>query len=413
MNAEVIAIGSELLLGQIANTNGQFISKHLAEEGINVYYHTVVGDNKQRLIGSIETAEKRSDLLIFTGGLGPTKDDLTKETIAEHLGVSLVENEEAMALIEGYYAKTGQTMSENNKRQALVFEGAEVLPNNNGMAPGMALQQNGTTYVLLPGPPKEMQPMFMNYVIPYVKGASQEDALIHSRVLRFYGIGESALETRIMDLIDKQTNPTIAPLAGHFEVTLRLTAKCDTKEQGEEMIDQLEKEILDRVGEYFYGYNETTLAAEVMQKLQDTDQTLACAESLTGGYFGHDLTKLSGIGQVFLGGIICYQNEIKRDHLKIPQSVLDNEGAVSEKCAKLMAENVRSLFDSDYGISFTGVAGPNDMEGKSPGTVFIGVASESGTNVYPLQLAGGRNAVRSRTVNYGLFYLLKELSGKA
>ncbi len=409
MNAEIIAIGSELLLGQIANTNAQFISKQLAEEGINVFYHTVVGDNKKRLIHAIETASERSDLLIFTGGLGPTKDDLTKETIAEHLGLSLVENEEAMALIEGYYEKTGQTMSENNRRQALVFEGAEVLANNNGMAPGMALHQDGTTYILLPGPPKEMQPMFMNYAIPYVKHFRGDDSLIHSRVLRFYGIGESALETKLMDLIDEQTNPTIAPLAGNFEVTLRLTAKCQTKAEGEALIDKLEGQIFERVGEYFYGYDETSLSAEVMQKLQDTDNTLACAESLTGGYFGHDLTKISGIGQVFLGGLICYQNDIKRDLLKVPQEVLDNEGAVSEKCARLMAENIRSQFDSDYGISFTGVAGPNEMEGKSPGTVYIGIASERGTNIYPLNLAGGRNAVRSRTVNYGLFYLLREL----
>lgn len=409
MNAEIIAIGSELLLGQIVNTNGQFISKHLAEEGINVFYHTVVGDNKQRLVNAIETASERSDLLIFTGGLGPTKDDLTKETIAEHLGVSLVENKEAMALIEGYYEKTGQTMSENNRRQALVFEGAEILPNNNGMAPGMGLHQEGATFILLPGPPREMQPMFLNYAVPYLKGFRDEDVLIHSRVLRFYGIGESALETKLMDLIDQQTNPTIAPLAGNYEVTLRLTAKCQTKEEGEALIDQLEKQIFDRVGKYFYGYDETSLAAEVLQKLQDTNHTLACAESLTGGFFGHDMTKLSGVGQVFLGGIICYQNDIKRDHLKVPQEVLDNEGAVSEVCARLMAENIRKSFSSDIGISFTGVAGPNDMEGKTPGTVYIGIASEKGTNVYPLNLAGGRNAVRSRTVNYGLFYLLKEL----
>ncbi|MCF6137179.1 competence/damage-inducible protein A [Pseudalkalibacillus berkeleyi] len=410
MNAEIIAIGSELLLGQIVNTNGQFISKQLADEGINVFYHTVVGDNKQRLLNSIENAASRSDLIIFTGGLGPTKDDLTKETIAEYLGVSLVENKEAMDLIEDYYEKTGQTMSENNRRQALVFDGAEVLPNNNGMAPGIALQQDGKTYILLPGPPKEMQPMFLDYAIPYLKQfGSGEESFIHSRVLRFYGIGESTLETKLIDLIDHQTNPTIAPLAGNFEVTLRLTAKCQSKAEGDELINELENRIFERVGKYFYGYDDTSLANEVMKKLQASDLTLACAESLTGGYYGHDLTKLSGIGQVYLGGIVCYQNEIKRDHLQIPESVLEEQGAVSETCARMMAENIKSLFNSDIGIGFTGVAGPNEMEGKTPGTVFIGIATGAGTKVFPLNLAGSRNAVRSRTVNYGHFYLLDEL----
>lgn len=409
MNAEIIAIGSELLLGQIVNTNGQFISKQLADEGINVFYHTVVGDNKQRLLNSIENATSRSDLIIFTGGLGPTKDDLTKETIAEYLGVSLVENKEAMDLIEGYYVKTGQKMSENNRRQALVFDGAEVLPNKNGMAPGIALQQNGKTFILLPGPPKEMQPMFLDYAIPYLKQFGGEESFIHSRVLRFYGIGESALETKLIDLIDQQTNPTIAPLAGNFEVTLRLTAKCQSKAEGDELIDELEGRIFERVGKYFYGYDETSLPTEVMNKLQSCGLTLACAESLTGGYYGHDLTSISGIGQVYLGGIVCYQNEIKRDHLQIPESVLEEHGAVSETCARMMAENIRKLFKSNIGISFTGVAGPDEMEGKSPGTVYIGIASGTCTNVYPLNLAGGRNAVRSRTVNYGHFYLLNEL----
>ncbi|MCF6410640.1 competence/damage-inducible protein A [Pseudalkalibacillus salsuginis] len=413
MNAEIIAIGSELLLGQIANTNGQFISKQLADQGINVFHHSVVGDNKQRLISTIQIAEERADLLIFTGGLGPTKDDLTKETIAEHLGLPLIENKEAMDFIEGYYEKIQQPMSENNRRQALVFEGAAVLPNNYGMAPGIALQKENKTYVLLPGPPKEMKPMFTDFAIPYIQQWRGEDVeLILSRVLRFYGIGESALETKLLDLIEGQTNPTIAPLAGNYEVTLRLTAKCQTEDQGKRMISELEKEIFDRVGRFFYGYDDTTLSSEVFNTLQNNKLTVSCAESLTGGFFGHELTKQPGAGQILQGGIICYQNEIKKNQLKIPEKVLDEDGAVSELCAKLMAENVRELFKSDYGVSFTGVAGPNEMEGKPPGTVYVGIASPQETKVYPLKLAGGRNAVRTRTVNYGLFYLLKQLTGQ-
>ncbi|WP_257351472.1 competence/damage-inducible protein A [Pseudalkalibacillus decolorationis] len=409
MNAEIIAIGSELLLGQIANTNAQFISKGLAEQGINVFYHSVVGDNKERLLSVIETAEQRSDLLIFTGGLGPTKDDLTKETIAQHLGTTLVENKDAMQQIEAYYQKTGQVMSENNRRQALVFDGAEVLPNKNGMAPGIGLELENKLYMLFPGPPKELQPMFMNYGLPFLQGFREDNSLIYSRVLRFYGIGESALETKLMDLIDEQTNPTIAPLAGNFEVTLRLTAKCESTAKGIEMIEKVEQEIFDRVGDYFYGYDETTLVDEVLKTLKVRNETISCAESLTGGFFGHEITKISGAGQVLQGGIICYQNEIKEQQLKIPKQVLDQDGAVSEACAKLMAENVRELFNSDYGIGFTGVAGPNEMEGKPSGTVFIGIATPKGTFVYPLRLAGDRNAVRTRTINYGLFYLKKLL----
>jgi nicotinamide-nucleotide amidase len=409
MNAEIIAIGSELLLGQIANTNAQFISKQLAEQGVNVFYHSVVGDNSNRLVSVIETAEKRSDLLIFTGGLGPTKDDLTKETIATYLGVSLVENREAMTQIEAYYEKTGQMMAENNRRQALVFEGADVLPNKNGMAPGIALEHEEKIYMLFPGPPKEMQPMFTDYGIPYLQRYSDDRSLIHSRVLRFFGIGESTLETELMDLIDGQTNPTIAPLAGDFEVTLRLTAKCETTEQGIKMIETLEQKIFERVGEFFYGYDETTLTDEVMKTLKAQEKTISCAESLTGGFFGHELTKVSGAGQVLQGGIICYQSEIKRDHLNIPERVLEQDGAVSEPCAKLLAENVRDKFKSDYGIGFTGVAGPNEMEGKPAGTVYIGIATPGETFVYPLRLAGDRNAVRTRTIKYGLFYLNKIL----
>ncbi|WLD95222.1 competence/damage-inducible protein A [Alkalihalobacillus sp. AL-G] len=409
MNAEIIAIGSELLLGQIANTNAQFISKRLAEQGINVFYHSVVGDNSERLVSVIETAIQRSDLLIFTGGLGPTKDDLTKETIAQYLGTSLVENGEAMQQINAYYKKTDQIMSENNRRQALVFDGAEVLPNKNGMAPGIALEHDKKIYMLFPGPPKELQPMFINYGIPFLQQYREDDSLIYSRVLRFYGIGESSLETKLMDMIDEQTNPTIAPLAGNFEVTLRLTAKCETTAKGIEMIEKVEQKIFERVGDCFYGYDETTLADEVMKTLKTRSKTVSCAESLTGGSFGQELTKISGAGQVLKGGIICYQNEIKKNQLKIPEQILEQDGAVSEVCAKLMAENVRELFKSDYGIGFTGVAGPNEMEGKPPGTVFVGIATPEETFVYPLRLAGGRNAVRTRTVNYGLFYLKKLL----
>ncbi|WP_165995423.1 competence/damage-inducible protein A [Bacillus sp. Cs-700] len=406
MNAEIIGIGSELLLGQIANTNAQFISQRLADLGINVFYHTVVGDNNERLKQAIEVAQTRSDLLVFTGGLGPTKDDLTKETIAETLNKQLVYNEEAMKTIQAYYDKTGAPMSENNRKQALVLEGATVLRNDNGMAPGMALTENNHTYMLFPGPPKELYPMFTNYAEPYLLGQLKQGDTIVSRVLRFFGIGESRLETELEDLIDQQTNPTIAPLAGEWEVTLRLTAKADSKEEANKLIDETEKKIHARVGTFLYGYGETSLPKEVFSMLKDRNWSISTAESLTGGMFSQELTDLPGISSLFYGGVVCYSNEVKRE-IGVSKETLEAYGAVSEECAIELARSVKAKYKTDVGISFTGVAGPDPSEGKEAGTVYIGVAAPSGEKVVALNLAGNRNAIRKRTVKHGFNTLLK------
>ncbi|WP_347550317.1 competence/damage-inducible protein A [Pseudalkalibacillus hwajinpoensis] len=406
MNAEIIGIGSELLLGQIANTNAQFISTRLADLGINVFYHTVVGDNHERFKQVIKTAESRSDLLIFTGGLGPTKDDLTKETIAETLDRKLVYNEDAMNTIQAFYTKTGAHMSENNRKQALVIDGAEVLRNDNGMAPGMALTANERTYMLFPGPPKELYPMFTNYAEPYLLNQMKFGDTIFSRVLRFFGIGESRLETELEDLIDTQTNPTIAPLAGDWEVTLRLTAKADSKAEAEKLIDQTEQQIQKRVGQFLYGYDATTLAKEAFSMLEKKKWTISTAESLTGGMFSQQLTDLPGASSLFYGGVVCYSNQVKRE-VGVTKETLDTYGAVSEECAIELARSVRAKYKTDVGISFTGVAGPDPDEGKEPGTVFIGVASPSFEKVISLKLAGNRDAIRKRAVKHGFNTLLK------
>src|SRR5690606_16442668 len=309
MNAEIIAVGSELLLGQIANTNAQFLSKQLAEIGINVYYHTVVGDNPARLADVIKISQSRSDLIIFTGGLGPTKDDLTKETIAKMLDKQLVFDEDALHSIEDYFKRTNRHMTENNKKQALVIDGSTILPNDHGMAPGMALEVNKITYMLFPGPPKELNPMFLSYGAPFLLESLGVVERIESRVLRFFGIGESQLETELEDLIDNQTNPTIAPLAGDGEVTIRLTAKHSSLEAANQLLDETEAEILKRVGPFLYGYDSTSLVSEVMNKLKSTKLTIASAESLTGGLFTEDLTNLAGSSAVVKGGIVCYTNE--------------------------------------------------------------------------------------------------------
>ncbi|MEH7226742.1 competence/damage-inducible protein A [Bacillus sp. JJ1566] len=411
MNAEIIAVGSELLLGQIANTNAQFLSKQLAELGINVYFHTVVGDNSDRLEDVIKISQSRSDLIIFTGGLGPTKDDLTKETIARLLGKQLVFDETALRSIEDFFKKTNRHMTENNKKQALVLEGAEILPNDHGMAPGMGLEVDQITYMLFPGPPKELNPMFLAYGAPFLLKSLGVVERIESRVLRFFGIGESQLETEIEDLIDNQTNPTIAPLASDGEVTLRLTAKHSSLEVANKLLDETEAQILQRVGKFLYGYNYTSLVIELMNKLKTSKLTIASAESLTGGMFSEELTNLAGSSAVVKGGVVCYTNEVKEQVLHVKKETLDTDGAVSSQTAKQLAENVRKLLNSDIGISFTGVAGPSESEGKPVGMVYIGISYlDQPTKVYPLQLAGSRQGIRTRTIKYGFYYLLQLLN---
>ncbi|APH05185.1 competence/damage-inducible protein A [Bacillus weihaiensis] len=411
IRTEIIAVGSELLLGQIVNSNAQFLSQQLAEIGLNVYYHTVVGDNQNRLKHAIETAQKRSNVIIFTGGLGPTKDDLTKETIAHHLGKSLVIDQDALTNIEQYYLQTKRSMSENNKKQAIVIEGSIVLKNDYGMAPGMAIDVDETIYMLLPGPPSEMKPMFTQYGRTYFYEKLGFQEHLTSRVLRYFGIGESQLETDIQDLIDLQTNPTIAPLAADGEVTLRLTAKHKSEEAAIRLIDELETKINERVGQFFYGYEQTTLFQKVKELLLAKNKTISAAESLTGGLFSQHLTSLEAASQFVKGGIVCYTNEVKKNLLGVSPLILDDDGAVSEKCASEMASQIRLKTNSDIGISFTGVAGPGKQEGKPVGTVFIGISTNNSTNVYPLHLAGSRHGIRNRTVKYGCHYLVKLLQG--
>ncbi|AKO93778.1 competence/damage-inducible protein A [Priestia filamentosa] len=409
MNAEIIGVGSELLLGQIANTNAQFLSKQLASLGVNVYYHTVVGDNPKRLETAIEAAKERADLLVFTGGLGPTKDDLTKETVAKSLGRSLVSHEESLSSIKDYFVKTKRVMTPNNEKQALVVEGSDVLLNDHGMAPGMYIEADGKTYIMLPGPPKEMKPMFENYAKSHILDRLGVKDQIISRVLRFFAIGESQLETEIEDLLEAQSNPTIAPLAGDGEVTLRLTAKHETEEGALALLKEIEDKIQERVGEYFYGYDQTTLFSEALKKLGEKNWTLASAESLTGGLFSERMTSISGSGEHMRGSIVTYHDNIKEHVLGVDTDVLQKHGAISEQCARQMAEKIKEKFNTSVGISFTGVAGPNTAEGHPVGHVFVGLAIEGKeTVVHELNLQGTREGIRKRTVNYGAYYLLKE-----
>lgn len=410
MNAEIIAVGSELLLGQIANTNGQYISKQLASVGVDVYAHSVVGDNADRLYKTISDGFHRADLIILTGGLGPTKDDLTKDTVAKFCERQLVYDEEALAHIEAYFKRHNRTMTPNNKKQAYVIEGSHVLANRYGMAPGMVVQlTNNKRIVLLPGPPSEMKPMFENELLPLLLGTDEKTS-ITSRVLHFFGIGESQLETDLEDLIENQVNPTIAPLASDGEVKLRLTVKHDNQDEIKRLLDETESLIMARVGTYLYGYDETTLVKEVSRYLHEQQLTLASAESLTGGLFSSELIALPSASSVFKGSITAYTKDAKQALLSVSPQTLDEKGAVSEACAIEMAAGVQKHLQSDIAISFTGVAGPDTQEGLEPGTVILGLAMPGEEiRAIKLSLSGGRNAVRTRAVKYGFFYLLDEL----
>jgi len=410
MKAEIIAVGTELLLGQIANTNAQFLSQKLAEVGVNVYYHTVVGDNYERLSSVIRETSSRSDLIIFTGGLGPTKDDLTKETVADFLGKQLVTDSLAMERINAFFQQRGIKMTENNRKQALVVEGSTVFNNDHGMAPGMAVSHNQKTYILLPGPPSELYPMFNQYVFPYLVSLRPDKQVFHSKVLRFFGIGESALEESIIDLIDGQTNPTIAPYAKEFEVTLRITAKAATADEAEKLIVPVEQEIRNRVGQYIYAVGELSLHEVLVNELSAHKETVAVAESCTGGYLSSQITSVPGSSAVFSGGVVCYTNQVKHVLLGVPMDVLESDGAISERTAALLAENVRARFHTTYGISITGVAGPDSAEGKPVGLVYIGIASEGKpTEVKMLQLAGRRQAIIGRAAKFAQAYALQRI----
>ncbi|ARD49357.1 competence/damage-inducible protein A [Sporosarcina sp. P37] len=413
MKAEIIAVGSELLLGQITNTNAKFISGRLAEAGFDVYYHTVVGDNPQRLSETIKLAQQRADILIFSGGLGPTKDDLTKQTIAKELGLELVLDNKAMQTISEYFDQVGKVMTENNKQQALVMEGAAVLPNRNGMAPGMAIEKDGKQYILLPGPPHELEPMFEDEAIPYLRGVYGRQDIISSKVLKLQGIGESELEVRIQSLLEKQTNPTIAPLASPGMVKLRITAKARTEEEAQKLILPVEQEIRSIVGEFIYGVDDDTLASKTTELLLQNDWSISAAESLTSGMFMAELGSEPGIGNALKGGVVVYNKEMKIEQLDILPSLFDFHGIVSAECAAAMAESVRERFGTTFGVGLTGAAGPEPHDGQPPGTVWIGIAAEGmKTAAYKLQLSGTRNTNRRRSVQFALHYLIQMMKEK-
>ncbi|VTT02799.1 competence/damage-inducible protein A [Streptococcus oralis] len=397
MKAEIIAVGTEILTGQIVNTNAQFLSEKLAEIGVDVYFQTAVGDNEARLLSLLEIASSRSNLVILTGGLGPTEDDLTKQTLAKFLGKNLVFDPQAQEKLDIFFAhRPDYARTPNNERQAQIIEGATPLPNETGLAVGGVSEVDGVTYVVLPGPPSELKPMVLNQLLPKL----MTGAKLYSRVLRFFGIGESQLVTILADLIDHQTDPTLAPYAKTGEVTLRLSTKAVSQEKADQALDILENQILDRqtfeelsLRDICYGYGEeTSLASVVVEELKKRKKSITAAESLTAGLFQATLADFSGVSAIFNGGFVTYSLEEKSKMLDISEQELKEHGVVSEFTAKKMAEQARLKTQSDYGVSLTGVAGPDSLEDHPAGTVFIGLAHAKGTEVIKANIAGRSRA---------------------
>ena len=397
MKAEIIAVGTEILTGQIVNTNAQFLSEKLAEIGVDVYFQTAVGDNEARLMSLLEIASLRSSLVILTGGLGPTEDDLTKQTLAKFLGKALVFDPQAQEKLDYFFAqRPDYARTPNNERQAQIVEGATPLPNETGLAVGGVSEIDGVTYVVLPGPPSELKPMVLNQLLPKLMTGTK----LYSRVLRFFGIGESQLVTILADLIDQQTDPTLAPYAKTGEVTLRLSTKAVSQEKADRVLDILENQILNRqtfdghsLRDICYGYGEeTSLASVVVEELKKRQKSITAAESLTAGLFQATLADFSGVSAIFNGGFVTYSLEEKSKMLDISEQELKEHGVVSEFTARKMAEQARIKTQSDYGVSLTGVAGPDSLEGHPAGTVFIGLAHAKGTEVIKANIAGRSRA---------------------
>lgn len=407
MNAEIISIGTELLLGQILNTNAQYLSKSLAGIGINVYYRTEVGDNQKRLRSVFETALKRSDLIITTGGLGPTEDDLTKETIADILGLELEEDFEALQSIKNYFEKIKVKMTNNNKKQALIPKGSIALPNRQGTAPGVLIEKNNKTVFMLPGPPNEMMAMYKEHVEPYLIKRGQ--GIIKSKVLKFIGIGESSLEEKIKDLL-RSDNPTLAPLAGRGEVSLRITAKGTEAKKVEEKISNMEKLIRARVGKYVYGVDDETLEECVGKILVDKNQTISIAESCTGGLIADKLTNVPGISKVFDRCIVTYSNKSKIEELGVPPEILNSFGAVSKETATAMAEGIRKVSGSKLGLAVTGIAGPSGATPDKPvGLVYVALSTPENTICKNYVFNGRREIIKNRAALTALNMLRKYL----
>lgn len=401
--AEIIAVGSELLLGEIVNTNASYISEQLSKYGVSVLYHQVVGDNAERMRETFDIARRRSDLVIVTGGLGPTADDVTKTVLSDLLERPIVRDEEAFQTIRQFIQSRNREMNEGDARQADVLSGADVLQNPVGLAPGMWIEGE-TTWMLLPGVPREMRALIDATFPEKFSGAT-----LVSESLRFYEIGESALDDAVKDLLNG-SNPTVAPYAETGEARLRISARAVDERTARLMIQEMKDEILRRVGSYYFGSDDETIASYLVQSLSRHDQTLAIAESLTGGEVQSMITSTPGASAVFLGGVVTYSDELKNRYLGVALDTIEQHSVVSKEVAYEMVDGLAKQTNADYALSFTGEAGPTSNSGRPVGTVYIGVKTPDGIEViervYPHQ---ERNVIRMRASKDGLWALIQRI----
>jgi nicotinamide-nucleotide amidase len=410
MIAEILAVGTELLMGQISNTNAQYLSRRLNEVGIGVYYHSVVGDNPARLKESLRLALSRADVVITTGGLGPTQDDLTKETIAEALGRKMVLHEETYQSIKYFFEKQNRKMMENNAKQAYIPEGSIVVPNHNGTAPGCIIENSGKIVVMSPGPPKEMIPMFEETVFPYFEKKTGQT--ISSRMLKIFGIGESEMETRILDIIGAQTNPTIAPYVGTGEVVVRVSAHSRNKNEADLLIEPVIEKIKDRLGSHVYATRGESMEEVLVQLLKERGISLSAAESCTGGMLASRIVNVPGVSEVFDRGFVTYSNNSKTEELGVLKDTIQLYGAVSRETAMEMVTRLVQKTGTRAGIAITGIAGPDGGTADKPaGLVYIAVSLDNKEVCSEFKFIGDRERVRNMACLNAMNILRKMILG--
>jgi nicotinamide-nucleotide amidase len=408
MIVEIISTGTELLLGQIVNTNAPWLAQQLNELGFSVVYQSTVGDNRERMSQVFNIALKRADIVITSGGLGPTQGDITKEVSADLLNRKLCLHQPSVARIEKYFSERRILMPESNLRQAMIPADAIIVDNDYGTAPGVIveLEEKNKVIIHLPGPPRELKAMFTHSVIPYLNRRYPTQGIIVSRVLRVYGIGESSLEAKIQDLVKAQVNPTIALLAKDSEIHIRLTAKSEDSCEAQKAIESVEKIIRDRLGNSIFSTDSDSLEMVVGQLLREKNLTVALAESCTGGLISSRLTDIAGSSDYVIGGIVCYSNSVKRDFVGVPEEILQSYGAVSEPTALSMASNIKHKFGAAIGIGVTGIAGPGGAVADKPvGLVYIAIDGPKGSRCFEFHFSGQRKGIKQRTSQAALFEL--------
>ena len=409
MIAEIVSVGTELLMGQVVNTDAQFIAQRLAPLGFQVFYHTTVGDNVKRLTAVVHQAVERSDVVVFTGGLGPTDDDLTKETVASALGLTVEPIPEEVERLRKHFETRGYDFTPNNLKQASFPKSAYILPNAFGTAPGCIMTAENKTAILLPGPPRELFPMFQNHVMPYLERLSGNK--LYSRELRIFGKGESTLTYELRDIIENQTNPTVAPYVKTGEVSLRVTALCQSMEEGEALARPMIDEIVSRVGDIVYSTIGESLPETCARMLLDDHKTVAIAESCTGGLVASEFVAIPGCSNFLLEGCVTYSDQAKMLRLGVKQETLDAFGAVSEQCAREMAEGMRLSSGADYALATTGFAGPDGGTPQEPvGSIYLALASPDGVTTKHVQLFGDRARIREIAALHAFDLLRRKLA---